>query len=85
MKPTETQQLTFFAEEHPCQSFSIAGLRGGLDDERGNLALEYCRILIAKRPRWFVWENVPGVFSSNGGKDFACILSAFTGTDLNLS
>jgi DNA (cytosine-5)-methyltransferase 1 len=48
----------------PCQSFSIAGLRGGLDDERGNLALEYCRILIAKQPRWFVWENVPGVFSS---------------------
>ena len=67
----------------PCQSFSIAGLRGGLDDDRGNLALEYCRILIAKRPRWFVWENVPGVFSSNGGKDFACILSAFTGTDVN--
>lgn len=67
----------------PCQSFSIAGIRGGLDDERGNLALEYCRILIAKRPRWFVWENVPGVFSSNAGKDFACILSAFTGTEVN--
>lgn len=48
----------------PCQSFSIAGLRGGLDDERGNLALEFCRILIAKLPKWFVWENVPGVFSS---------------------
>lgn len=48
----------------PCQSFSVAGLRGGLTDQRGNLALQYCRILIAKRPRWFVWENVPGVFSS---------------------
>ena len=48
----------------PCQSFSIAGLRGGLDDERGNLALEYCRILIEKQPSWFLWENVPGVFSS---------------------
>lgn len=48
----------------PCQSFSTAGLRGGLADDRGNLALEFCRILIAKRPRWFVWENVPGVFSS---------------------
>lgn len=48
----------------PCQSFSIAGLRGGLDDERGNLALEFCRILVAKLPKWFVWENVPGVFSS---------------------
>jgi len=48
----------------PCQSFSLAGLRAGMADERGNLALEYCRVLIAKRPRWFVWENVPGVFSS---------------------
>ena len=67
----------------PCQSFSIAGLRGGMDDERGNLALEYCRILIAKQPKWFVWENVPGVFSSNSGKDFACLLSAFTGKEIN--
>lgn len=48
----------------PCQSFSIAGLRGGMADERGNLALEFCRILIDKSPRWFLWENVPGVFSS---------------------
>jgi DNA (cytosine-5)-methyltransferase 1 len=48
----------------PCQSFSVAGLRGGLGDQRGNLSLEYCRILIAKQPRWFVWENVPGVYSS---------------------
>lgn len=48
----------------PCQSFSLAGLRAGLADERGNLALEYCRILRAKRPTWFVWENVPGVLSS---------------------
>lgn len=62
----------------PCQSFSIAGLRKGLDDERGNLALEFCRILLTKQPRWFVWENVPGVLSSNGGKDFGTILQAFS-------
>lgn len=37
----------------PCQSFSVAGLRGGLSDERGNLALEFCRLLVAKQPRWF--------------------------------
>lgn len=60
----------------PCQSFSIAGLRGGLDDQRGNLALVYCRILQAYRPRWFVWENVPGVLSSSGGRDFGSILGA---------
>jgi len=58
----------------PCQSFSVAGLRGGLDDERGNLALEYLRLADRLRPRWLVWENVPGVLSSNGGRDFGSIL-----------
>lgn len=66
----------------PCQSFSVAGLRKGLDDERGNLALEFVRILRESRPRWFVWENVPGVFSSNRGRDFACFLSALTERDI---
>ena len=48
----------------PCQSFSVAGLRRGLDDPRGNLALEFLRAVDAVRPRWVVWENVPGVFSA---------------------
>lgn len=54
----------------PCQSFSIAGLRAGLADPRGNLALTYLAILDRYRPRWFLWENVPGVLSSNNGRDF---------------
>lgn len=58
----------------PCQSFSIAGLRGGLGDDRGNLALEFLRLADRLRPRWLVWENVPGVLSSNGGRDFGSIL-----------
>ena len=58
----------------PCQSFSIAGLRGGMADERGNLALEYLKLAQRKRPRWVVWENVPGVLSSNGGRDFGAFL-----------
>ena len=58
----------------PCQSFSIAGLRGGLGDDRGNLALEYLRLAQRLRPKWLVWENVPGVLSSNGGRDFGSIL-----------
>jgi DNA (cytosine-5)-methyltransferase 1 len=58
----------------PCQSFSVAGLRGGLGDDRGNLALEYLRLADRARPRWLVWENVPGVLSSNGGRDFGAIL-----------
>jgi DNA (cytosine-5)-methyltransferase 1 len=54
----------------PCQSFSVAGLRGGMADARGNLALEYLRLAGRVRPRWVVWENVPGCLSSNGGRDF---------------
>lgn len=59
----------------PCQSFSIAGLREGLADPRGNLALVYLAILERYRPRWFVWENVPGVLSSNSGQDFGTFLA----------
>jgi len=58
----------------PCQSFSVAGLRGGLADERGNLALEYIRLAQRLRPRWLVWENVPGVLSSGAGRDFGSFL-----------
>ncbi len=60
----------------PCQSFSVAGLRGGLADDRGNLALEFARLAWRIKPRWIVWENVPGVLSSNGGRDFGAILGA---------
>jgi DNA (cytosine-5)-methyltransferase 1 len=58
----------------PCQSFSVAGLRKGLDDPRGNLMLTYLAIAAKYRPQWLVWENVPGVLSSNGGLDFASLL-----------
>jgi DNA (cytosine-5)-methyltransferase 1 len=60
----------------PCQSFSVAGLRKGLDDPRGNLALTYVGILDKFKPKWCVWENVPGVLSSNGGRDFGSFLGA---------
>lgn len=60
----------------PCQSFSVAGLRGGLADPRGNLALVYLALADRYRPRWIVWENVPGVLSSNRGRDFGAFLGA---------
>jgi len=60
----------------PCQSFSVAGLRKGLEDPRGNLALTYVGILDKFRPKWCVWENVPGVLSSGGGRDFGSFLGA---------
>jgi DNA (cytosine-5)-methyltransferase 1 len=60
----------------PCQSFSVAGLRKGLDDPRGNLMLTFLAIADRYRPEWLVWENVPGVLSSNRGKDFGTFLGA---------
>jgi DNA (cytosine-5)-methyltransferase 1 len=58
----------------PCQSFSVAGLRGGLADERGALALKYLQLAQRLRPRWVVWENVPGVLSADGGRAFGALL-----------
>lgn len=57
----------------PCQSFSIAGSRTGLDGASG-LMWEYVRCVRDVRPEWFVWENVPGALSSTHGEDFGCLL-----------
>ena len=74
----------------PCQDLSVAGKRAGLDGERSGLFMDQIRIVkemrardrkengrsgILVRPRYMVWENVPGAFSSNGGKDFQAVLS----------
>jgi len=58
----------------PCQDFSVAGLRAGLGGDRGNLSLEFLRLADRTRPRWVVWENVPGVLSIDGGRAFGAIL-----------
>jgi len=60
----------------PCQSFSVAGLRQGMADPRGNLALVYLAIAEQYRTTWLVWENVPGVLSSDDGRDFGSIIGA---------
>lgn len=60
----------------PCATFSIAGLRKGLGEDRGNLALEYIKLVDRIKPKWTVWENVPGILSSNGGKDLGTFLGA---------
>ena len=62
----------------PCQAFSTAGLRRGLEDPRGNLALVYLGLIDHLRPEWIVWENVPGVLSSNGGRDFGTFLGSLS-------
>ena len=60
----------------PCQSFSVAGFRKGLEDPRGNLMLTYLGIADRFKPKWIIWENVPGVLSSNQGRDFGTFLGA---------
>lgn len=58
----------------PCQAFSVAGRREGLDDPRGRLMLEYARAVREVEPRWVLWENVPGVLSQDGGRAFGTLL-----------
>ncbi|NCC15715.1 MAG: DNA (cytosine-5-)-methyltransferase [Clostridia bacterium] len=67
----------------PCQDLSVAGKRDGLDGERSSLFYEAIRIIKEMRcatdgkyPRYIVWENVPGAFSSNKGEDFRCVLES---------
>lgn len=86
----KAEAVTVIAGGSPCQDMSVAGLRAGLDGSRSNLFHEQIRIVkemrkhdIKKgrtgkyiRPRFMVWENVPGAFSSNKGKDFQAVLQA---------
>jgi DNA (cytosine-5)-methyltransferase 1 len=58
----------------PCQSFSVAGFRQGFADRRGSLTLEFVRLAERLKPRWLVWENVPGVLSIDGGRAFGAFL-----------
>ncbi len=61
----------------PCQDFSLAGKRKGMEGERSSLIIEAIRLVSELRPSVFIWENVKGAFSSNGGADFWAILQAF--------
>jgi DNA (cytosine-5)-methyltransferase 1 len=74
--PIERGTIDVLVGGTPCQSFSVAGLRQGLADPRGNLMLTYLAIADRLRPKWLVWENVTGVLSSNGGRDFGTFLGA---------
>jgi DNA (cytosine-5)-methyltransferase 1 len=58
----------------PCQDFSVAGLRAGMDGARGQLTVEFAHLAGRMRPRWLVWENVPGVLSIDGGRAFGTFL-----------
>ena len=69
--PERIDLITFGS---PCQDFSIAGKRGGIQANRSSLFFEAMRIIRAKKPKYFIFENVKGLFSSGGGEDFTIVL-----------
>lgn len=70
----ERRSIDLICGGFPCQDLSVAGKRRGLDGERSGLWFEFARIIDEAEPAWVVIENVPGLFSSNGGRDFAVIV-----------
>ena len=70
----DIEQFDVLVGGTPCQSFSIAGKRGGTNDIRGKLMYSYLGIVGKYKPQWVIWENVPGVLSSGKGLDFASFL-----------
>lgn len=60
----------------PCQDLSVAGKRAGLDGARSGLFWEICRLLDETQAKWFILENVPGLLSSNGGRDMGAVIGA---------
>lgn len=73
-KRGEADIITFGS---PCQDFSLAGKRAGMEGQRSSLIIEAIRLIGEIRPSVFIWENVKGTFSSNNGEDFWSILAAF--------
>ena len=69
-------QIDLLVGGTPCQGFSVAGLRGGLDDPRSGLAGHYVRLAAELRVPWLLWENVPGALSTSGGADFFAFVSS---------
>ena len=78
INPYDLPHIDLICGGFPCQSFSIAGKRGGFDDSRGTLFFEIARIAAVKRPSYLLLENVPGLLSHDGGRTFATILGTLS-------
>jgi len=78
IRSEELPDFEFLVGGFPCQSFSLAGKRGGLQDTRGTLFYEIARVLADKRPRYFLLENVKGLLGHDLGKTITTILRVFT-------
>lgn len=82
---SEIEHVDIISFGSPCQDLSIAGKRAGLEGKKSNLFYEAIRVIKEMRcksngkyPRYLLWENVPGAFSSNKGEDFRCVLEEIT-------
>lgn len=71
-------QVDLFVGGSPCQSFSIAGARGGFEDTRGTLFFEYCRLIKEIQPQVFIYENVYGVLTHDGGRTWETMQNVFS-------
>ena len=71
-------QVDLFVGGSPCQSFSIAGARGGFEDTRGTLFFEYCRLIKEIQPEVFIYENVYGVLTHDGGRTWETMQNVFS-------
>ena len=76
--PEDLPDIDLICGGFPCQSFSIAGKRGGFEDARGTLFFEIARIARVKRPKYLLLENVPGLLSHDSGRTFATILGTLS-------
>ena len=82
--PSDLPDFDLLCGGFPCQSFSIAGHRGGFSDPRGTLFFEIARLTAAKRPAYLLLENVPGLLNHDGGRTFAAILHTLDGLGYGL-
>ncbi|MCP4566075.1 MAG: DNA cytosine methyltransferase [FCB group bacterium] len=74
--PIDRESVELICGGTPCQDFSVAGKRAGMDGARGNLTRVFVDLVDYYKPRWVVWENVPGLLSSNEGRDFGAFIGA---------
>jgi len=77
VRGAELPKIDLITFGSPCQDFSLAGKRKGMQGDRSSLVLEAIRLINECRPSVFIWENVKGTFSSNNGADFWAIIQAF--------
>lgn len=75
IKAAEHEAVKLVVAGTPCQDFSVAGLRAGIAGDRGGLTLAFVDFLERFRPRWFLWENVPGILSNDEGRAFGIFLA----------